>query len=350
MKCLPRKNTKGEDAVVGFPSDVQHNTHVDLNLDWQNVDVVSTFTLYEEIGEGSFGTVYRGKHNPTGYEIAIKIVDMNADNFDSLKSEINTLRRCRHPNIVSYFGSCSVGDSIWILMDNHKLGSVRDIIEKRIKPMKERQVAYICGEVLKGLDYLHNQNIVHKDIKSAHILMTENGEIRLGGFRVSQKLLTSASLKNIAGTPYWMAPEISSTKYTTKVDIWSLGITAIEMAEGKPPYAELNHARAMHLIRQNSPPTLVNRTNWSPDFVSFVESCLIKDPQARPTAEDLLKHPFIQNARGWQVMKNLISQSTKDRSRVHVDVQTPIPEAVDKKNKKRALTNTNKENGYLSSV
>jgi len=207
------------------------------------VDAASTFTLFEQIGEGSFGTVYRGKHNPTGFELAIKIVQMDADNFESLTSEIAVLKRCKHPNIVNYFGSCSQGDSIWILMNHNALGSVRDIIERKKSPLKEKQVAFVCGEVLKGLAYLHNQNIIHKDLKSAHILMNESGEVSLGGFRVSERVMSSSTLGNIAGTPYWMAPEISTAKYNTKVDIWSLGISAIEMAEGKPPYADVHHAK-----------------------------------------------------------------------------------------------------------
>lgn len=311
--CFPRRrDTRGEDVVVGGPLDTQHPLHVDANLLWQMVDVNSTFTLYEEIGEGSFGTVYRGKHNPTGYELAVKVVDMDEENFGSLNNEINTLKRCKHHNIVSYFGSCSQADSIWILMDNHKLGSVRDVIERRNRPLKEKEVAYICREVLKGLEYLHSQDIVHRDIKSAHILMNDNGDIRLGGFRVSQMLQASSTLGSIAGTPHWMAPEITS-KYTSKVDIWSLGITAIEMAEGQPPHADQKSAQAMLLIRQNSSPTLANQTNFGQDFISFVDACLIKDPDVRPSATELLKHPFIQKAKGPQVLKKLIKKDAKQR-------------------------------------
>lgn len=326
MKKLFNKRKSIREIHVGPPQEVRHTVHVDVNFVWKIEDIVSDFTIIEQIGQGTFGAVHRGRHKPSGYEMVIKTVEIEADDgTDSLKNEIEILKRCRHLNIVTYFGTCSYEGRLWVLMDYCAFGSVKDMMERLSRTLTEKEIASICAAILQGLMYLHSRhNIVHKDVKPANILMNESGEVRLGDFGVSEQLSSTLCLGSMAGTPHYMAPEISvSSNCTSKADIWSLGITAIEMAEGKPPYADQNHMRAMFLIRHKSAPTLKNLRKWSPEFTSFVEACLVKDPEARPSAEELLKLPFIRNAKGVSALKNLINQNLRAIKQMRMNKETP---------------------------
>jgi len=192
--------------------------------------------------------------------------------------------------------------------------------------LKEKEIAPICAGALKGLAYLHLQSILHRDVKGANILLTEQGDVNLADFGVSKQILTHLTRGNsVVGSPLWMSPEILSLQdYDGKSDICSLGITGIEMAEGRPPNWELNPMRAMFVIPTLDPPTLSNPKKWSKEFVSFVADCLVKDPKSRPDAFQLLSHPFIIGARGQDSLKELISATLKAKKKMADDQNLPV--------------------------
>jgi serine/threonine protein kinase len=228
---------------------------------------------------------------------------------------------------VSYFGSCATEKKLWILMDYCGLGSVRDVMETCKRTLTEKEIACVCAGTLQGLHYLHThfeQPIIHKDIKSANILLTEQGEFKLADFGVSQQILTTLCLGYLEGTPHFMAPEIgNASRFNFKADIWSLGITAIEMADGRPPYADINIMRAIHMIRRHSPPTLKDPKKWSKDFNDFISRCLVKDFDARSTAEELLQHPFILGARP-QAMRDLCHEAVKAKKKARSKIKKEV--------------------------
>eukprot|EP01102_Stenamoeba_stenopodia_P013823 TRINITY_DN452_c0_g2_i1.p1 TRINITY_DN452_c0_g2~~TRINITY_DN452_c0_g2_i1.p1 ORF type:complete len:562 (+),score=122.74 TRINITY_DN452_c0_g2_i1:294-1979(+) len=299
---------------VGLPFNVQKKLHIDQSMNW-GADPKEAFELIEKLGEGAFGVVFKAKLKETGFILAVKIMDVG-DEKDDVMKEIKMLKCCQHRNIVSYFGSCVQDEKLWILMDYCGAGSVRDVIESVEKTFNEEQIAHICADTLKGLAYLHKSSIIHRDIKAANILLTDYGEAKLADFGVSEQLTSTITKRNtIIGTPLWMSPEVIQGKgYNSKADVWSLGITAIEMAEGLPPNAEMHPMRAIFLIPMQPPPTLAEPTDWSREFNDFLTKCLVKNPEDRASAEELLNHPFIKGAKGPAVMIDLILERQRIKS------------------------------------
>jgi serine/threonine protein kinase len=343
MKQLKKRfNSKSEDIDIGSPSALTHKLHVDNELTWVLDDPAQSFVFLEKLGEGSFGTVHKARHKDTGAIIAIKIVDIEVSNDEaaSIKREIDILKRCKSDSIVNYFGSFTVGSQLWILMDYCAWGSVRDALEAAQRPLKEKEIAAVCAAAVKGLVYLHSMNIIHRDVKAANLLLDEQGTVKIADFGVSQQQLFSTLCKTgtggtVVGTPHWMAPEvIRQTPYTTTADIWSLGITAIELAEGLPPYHDMNGVRAMFMVPRKPAPTLSDPKKWSKEFVAFVSACLTKEPEKRPKATDLLTKPFIIGAKGPDALKDLIASlkskkkknksPSKDRQPYQSPVATPV--------------------------
>ncbi|KAK5576653.1 hypothetical protein RB653_007797 [Dictyostelium firmibasis] len=283
-------------------------------------DPVELFELIEEIAEGSFGTVYKGKHLPTGNIMAVKIIALDEDEtFEDLVVEIDILNRCNHNNIVKYYGSWVKGDELFIAMECCGGGSITEIYQELNIPLNESQIAYVCRETLKGLEYLHQTNVIHRDLKGANILLTESGDVKLADFGVSGLLDKSSKRNTFIGTPYWMAPEVIENRsnpvpYDTKADIWSLGITLIELAEAEPPLSEIHPMKVLFQIPYRDPPKLKNQENYSKDFINFIQSCLQKDPNQRKTATELLKHPFVTNTKEKAVLIDLISKYRKFRA------------------------------------
>eukprot|EP01133_Synstelium_polycarpum_P013331 gene13331-15677_t len=253
------------------------------------------FELVEEIAEGSFGTVYKGRHLPTGNIMAVKIIGLDEDEtFEDLVVEIDILNRCNHNNIVKYYGSWVKGDELFIAMECCGGGSITEIYQELNVPLTETQIAYICRETLKGLEYLHTHGVIHRDLKGANILLTDNGEVKLADFGVSGLLDKTSKRMTFIGTPYWMAPEVIENRsnqvpYDTKADIWSLGITLIELAEAEPPLSEIHPMKVLFQIPYRDPPKLKSQETYSKDFINFVSQCLHKDPNQRKTAAELLK-------------------------------------------------------------
>ncbi|XP_054894886.1 TRAF2 and NCK interacting kinase a isoform X12 [Poeciliopsis prolifica] len=294
-------------------------------------DPSGIFDLVELVGNGTYGQVYKGRHIRTGQLAAIKVMDVATDEEEEIKSEINMLKKySNHRNIATYFGVFikkqppGIDDQLWLVMEFCGAGSVTDLIKNtKGNSLKEDWNAYICREILRGLAHLHQHKVIHRDIKGQNVLLTENAEVKLVDFGVSAQMDRTVGKRNtFIGTPYWMAPEVIAcdenpeATYDCKSDLWSLGITAIEMAEGAPPLCDMHPMRALFLIPRNPAPRLKSK-KWSRKFQSFIENTLVKSHTHRPSTEQLLLHPFVTelpNERHLRIqLKDHIDRTKKKR-------------------------------------
>ncbi|KAM4540460.1 TRAF2 and NCK interacting kinase a isoform 10-T10 [Fundulus diaphanus] len=294
-------------------------------------DPSGIFDLVELVGNGTYGQVYKGRHIRTGQLAAIKVMDVATDEEEEIKSEINMLKKySNHRNIATYFGVFikkqppGIDDQLWLVMEFCGAGSVTDLIKNtKGNSLKEDWNAYICREILRGLYHLHQHKVIHRDIKGQNVLLTENAEVKLVDFGVSAQMDKTVGKRNtFIGTPYWMAPEViacdenPAATYDCKSDLWSLGITAIEMAEGAPPLCDMHPMRALFLIPRNPAPRLKSK-KWSRKFQSFIENTLVKSYSQRPSTQELLAHPFIvelPNERQLRIqLKDHIDRTKKKR-------------------------------------
>ncbi|XP_039489671.1 mitogen-activated protein kinase kinase kinase kinase 4 isoform X5 [Drosophila santomea] len=272
-------------------------------------DPAGIFELIEVVGNGTYGQVYKGRHTKTGQLAAIKVMDVTEDEEEEIKLEINVLKKySNHRNIATYYGAFikksppGKDDQLWLVMEYCGAGSVTDLVKStKGQSLKEEWIAYICREILRGLSYLHSNKVIHRDIKGQNVLLTDNAEVKLVDFGVSAQLDRTIGRRNtFIGTPYWMAPEVIAcdenpdATYDNRSDLWSLGITALEMAESQPPLCDLHPMRALFLIPRNSPPRLKSK-KWSKKFHGFIDTVLVKDYHQRPYTENLLKHGFIKD-------------------------------------------------------
>ncbi|KAM5274316.1 misshapen-like kinase 1 isoform 5-T5 [Ctenodactylus gundi] len=291
---------------MGDPAPARSLDDIDLSA---LRDPAGIFELVEVVGNGTYGQVYKGRHVKTGQLAAIKVMDVTEDEEEEIKQEINMLKKySHHRNIATYYGAFikksppGNDDQLWLVMEFCGAGSVTDLVKNtKGNALKEDCIAYICREILRGLAHLHAHKVIHRDIKGQNVLLTENAEVKLVDFGVSAQLDRTVGRRNtFIGTPYWMAPEVIAcdenpdATYDYRSDIWSLGITAIEMAEGAPPLCDMHPMRALFLIPRNPPPRLKSK-KWSKKFIDFIDTCLIKAYLSRPPTEQLLKFPFIRD-------------------------------------------------------
>lgn len=276
-------------------------------------DPEKIFTDLFEIGHGSFGAVYYAKNSQTNEIVAIKKMSIqgrhSAEQWEDIAKEVTFLQSLRHVNCVAYKGCYMREETAWLVME-YCLGSASNLIDVHKKPLQEEEIAAICQGALKGLEYLHGRNTIHRDIKAGNILLTDDGTVKLADFGSAS---IASPAKSFVGTPYWMAPEVilamDEGQYDGKADIWSLGITCIELAEQKPPLFNMNAMSALYHIAQNDSPLLNQNENWSDRFRNFVNACLSKDPAVRPTATACLQDPFVTRTRPPDVLSVLIKRT-----------------------------------------
>ncbi|KAK7416565.1 hypothetical protein QQZ08_011963 [Neonectria magnoliae] len=270
--------------------------------------VAEHYQVLEELGRGSFGVVYKGIEKSTGELVAIKHIDLesNDDDIQDIQAEIAVLATCDSPYVTQYKESFLRGTKLWIVMELLTGGSALDLL----KPanFSENHIAIVCRELLRGVEYLHSEGKIHRDIKAANVLLSETGKVKLADFGVAAQLTNIKSQRNtFVGTPFWMAPEvIQQDGYSFKADIWSLGITAMEMANGEPPLCHIHPMKVLFHIPKNSAPRLEG--NFSKDFKDFIAQCLTKDYDRRPSAKDLLRHRFIRGAGKVEALQELIAR------------------------------------------
>lgn len=261
------------------------------------------------LGEGSFGQVFRARHKATSAIVAVKVVPNQEgdEEADKIMGEIDILSKCDSPFIVGYF-ECFFcpprkrmeAGEMWIVMEFCDGGSVSDLIEaaggRGSFAMPEESIRVACAGIVLGLEYLHKKEICHRDIKCGNVLLTNDGHVKLADFGVSAELTNTINKrKTVVGSPFWIAPEvIKEAHYDGRADVWSLGITAIEMAEGAPPHSNMNPLRAIFLIPSKPAPTLADPDNWSPEMLDFIRVCCKKDPSERSDSALLTSHPFVR--------------------------------------------------------
>ncbi|XP_035709501.1 serine/threonine-protein kinase 3 isoform X3 [Folsomia candida] len=285
------------------------------------------FDIICKLGEGSYGSVFKALHKESGQVLAIKQVPVDTDLQEIIK-EISIMQQCDSLYVVKYYGSYFKNTDLWIVMEYCGAGSVSDIMRLRKKTLTEDEISTVLTDTLRGLEYLHARKKIHRDIKAGNILLNSEGHAKLADFGVAGQLTDTMAKRNtVIGTPFWMAPEvIQEIGYDCVADIWSLGITALEMAEGRPPYGDIHPMRVIFMIPSKPPPSFRNPDSWSQEFIDFVQRCLIKNPENRAPAAELLDHEFIKRARHPSTLVALINEAKEVRENLQNGIYpTKIP-------------------------
>ncbi|RXW24826.1 hypothetical protein EST38_g1044 [Candolleomyces aberdarensis] len=272
-----------------------------------DADPTKLYRNLVKIGQGASGGVYTAYQVGTNMSVAIKQMDLDKQpKKDLIINEILVMRSSRHPNIVNYIDSFLYKNDLWVVMEYMEGGSLTDVVTANL--MTEGQIAAVSRETCQGLEHLHRHGVIHRDIKSDNVLLSMIGDIKLTDFGFCAQISDGhAKRTTMVGTPYWMAPEVVTRKeYGPKVDIWSLGIMAIEMIEGEPPYLNQNPLKALYLIATNGTPTIANPENLSPVFTDYLAKTLEVDAEKRPSATELLQHPFFKLSEPLRTLAPLI--------------------------------------------
>ncbi|XP_007937963.1 serine/threonine-protein kinase 10 [Orycteropus afer afer] len=283
----------------------------------RDLDPNEVWEIVGELGDGAFGKVYKAKNKETGALAAAKVIETKSEEeLEDYIVEIEILATCDHPYIVKLLGAYYYDGKLWIMIEFCPGGAVDAIMLELDRGLTEPQIQVICRQMLEALNFLHSKRIIHRDLKAGNVLMTLEGDIRLADFGVSAKnLKTLQKRDSFIGTPYWMAPEVvmcetmKDTPYDYKADIWSLGITLIEMAQIEPPHHELNPMRVLLKIAKSEPPTLLSPSKWSVEFRDFLKVALDKNPETRPSAAQLLEHPFVSSITNNKALRELVAEA-----------------------------------------
>lgn len=265
-------------------------------VDIQTTATLSDYTLHEELGRGSFGVVFKAAQKKKDKPVAIKVVPADKD-VAALISEIDVLKSCDSVYITRYFGAAVSEGDIWIILEYCGGGSVSELITASpLRSLPLNFIRTITASCLAGLLYLHSNRLIHRDIKCSNILLTEEGAVKLADFGVCTRLNDTVAKHNtLIGTPFWMAPEvIKEVSYDYTADIWSLGISVIEMADGTPPFSHMHPMRALFLIpMMTTPPKVRDEADYPDDMLEFIAQCLILNCNDRPSSSDLISHSFV---------------------------------------------------------
>ncbi|KNC96959.1 STE/STE20/PAKA protein kinase [Spizellomyces punctatus DAOM BR117] len=308
--AAPTKSPKGRDTRLSTMSEAQIMEK--LRAVVSKGDPTILYAKVKKVGQGASGSVFVARNTGNNTVVAIKQMDLaNQPRKELIVNEILVMKESQHPNIVNYLDSFLVKSELWVVMEYMEGGPLTDIIDNNT--MNEPQIAAICCETIKGLHHLHNRSIIHRDIKSDNVLLDSEGHVKITDFGFCAKLTADRGKRaTMVGTPYWMAPEVVKQKeYGAKVDIWSLGIMAIEMIEGEPPYLEEEPLKALYLIATNGTPTLKSPEKLSGVFKNFLGRCLEVDVAKRATADELLQHPFLRIAAPSSALTPLVKRTTK---------------------------------------
>ncbi|XP_051973501.1 serine/threonine-protein kinase 10-like [Xyrauchen texanus] len=290
----------------------------------RDVDPHQMWETLGELGDGAFGKVYKAQNPTTGVLGAAKVIEVcSEEQLDDYITEIDILAACRHANIISLLDAIYFEGWLWILIEYCPGGALDDIMLELERGLSEQQISEVCCQTLQALSYLHQHHIIHRDLKAGNILLTMEGHVKLADFGVSAKMDNTLQKRStFIGTPYWMAPEVimcetsKDNPYSSKADIWSLGITLIEAAEMEPPHHSLNPMRVLLKITKSPPPTLSNPRQWSSHFQDFLRRALHKTPEARWGAQQLLAHPFSYSGRDGRALKELTAEAKAEVTEV----------------------------------
>ncbi|KAF1400350.1 Serine/threonine-protein kinase 10, partial [Spheniscus humboldti] len=283
----------------------------------RDLDPGEVWEVVGELGDGAFGKVYKAKNKETGALAAAKVIETKSeDELEDYMVEIEILATCDHQHIVKLLGAFYWDGKLWIMIEFCPGGAVDATMLELDRGLTEPQIQVICRQMLEALHYLHSKKIIHRDLKAGNVLLTQDGNIKLADFGVSAKnMKTLQKRDSFIGTPYWMAPEVvmcetmKDTPYDYKADIWSLGITLIEMAQIEPPHHELNPMRVLLKIAKSDPPTLSCPSKWSLEFRDFLKTALDKNPETRPSAAQLLEHPFVSKVTSNRALRELVAEA-----------------------------------------
>uniref|UniRef100_A0A6Q2X016 non-specific serine/threonine protein kinase n=1 Tax=Esox lucius TaxID=8010 RepID=A0A6Q2X016_ESOLU len=270
-----------------------------------------------ELGDGAFGKVYKAQNKLTGIQAAAKVIDTKTEEeLEDYMVEIDILASCDHDNIVKLLDAFYYDGKLWILIEFCAGGAVDAIMLELERPLTEPQIRVVCKQTLQALLYLHDHKVIHRDLKAGNILLSLNGDVKLADFGVSAKNTKTLQRRDsFIGTPYWMAPEVvmcetsKDRPYDYKADIWSLGVTLIELAQVEPPNHEMNPMRVLLKIAKAEPPTLMQPSKWSPEFSDFLRKCLDKNVDNRWNVAQLLQHPFVSTVTDSRPLRELIAEA-----------------------------------------